>query len=666
MSLWSPSPDGHERAESLLSEAARAVEDPVDTREAVKRAILKRIRAPEVLRKAVEQTVPVPGKSKVLWKGILSRISSPLETGGFWDRVRASLAPSGEVQAFLRGRILGRLQPVPAVPFHYRMVRWTAVAAVLLLAIRVSPLLFLAPQSRASSPVLLVPAAGEVSVLMGGLWQPVQGEVILQKQAVIRTGAGGAATIIVHDDGVLRLGADTTVDLRDLSDRPSAAEEFPTIELQGGTLWVQSLVPAIAPSWSIDVPGGRLVLHESSVSLAASEGDTEVQVWNRAVFLFQGKTERSLVAGEGMRMMPQGFSAVRSLTAAEEEGEWVSGNLRRDAVHRREIALLQQERRTKNAGILPTSPIYPVKRVAETVDMLFTFGQGARTQKLLQQASTRLNEAAALLATGSGAEAAEKPLEEYKQLLLAMGSGSGQDAVVSNMVQEQVAAEVSDVTAVLPDDDAYAIKKTVLETSAALPQSGVKPEDVEGVLLVDSLNALTRRAQEGDVAGASDAFKELEPSLALTTDRSSPLSQQLRKEARAALTVFAHILDTENREAGTGATVLDPGITQYLPSRPQPVVRSLSDDEINSLVMQMVNRIFLYKQPRSRYNQLLVEFRSVEGNADRGKILRRLYHALPEDGLARYVRTEFQKVREEVEASSSSMHGAATGSGEEL
>jgi len=50
---------------------------------------------------------------------------------------------------------------------------------------------------------------------------------------------------------------------------------------------------------------------------------------------------------------------------------------------------------------------------------------------------------------------------------------------------------------------------------------------------------------------------------------------------------------------------------------------------------------------RSRWNQLQAEFRAIRGNQDQGRILRALYHALPEEGLAQYVRTEIQKLREE-------------------
>ncbi len=54
--------------------------------------------------------------------------------------------------------------------------------------------------------------------------------------------------------------------------------------------------------------------------------------------------------------------------------------------------------------------------------------------------------------------------------------------------------------------------------------------------------------------------------------------------------------------------------------------------------------------PRSRLNQLDHELRQLEGSPDQGTILRQLYYALPENGLARNVRIEIGKLGREVEA----------------
>jgi hypothetical protein len=74
----------------------------------------------------------------------------------------------------------------------------------------------------------------------------------------------------------------------------------------------------------------------------------------------------------------------------------------------------------------------------------------------------------------------------------------------------------------------------------------------------------------------------------------------------------------------------------------------LSESELNAQVQAIVDRIFALKLPRSRYNELMNAMRDLEGNPNRGTILRRLYRALPENGLAGYVRTEIKELGDEL------------------
>ncbi len=636
--------------ERLLLEAREGVKVSHDIQKELKQRIINRIHAPKAIWDALEEATPADAVRERLKVNVLGRIVP--EGVGVWDRLRASLTPPSHMQSWLRGKLLDRLEPQPAYAFMPRLLRWSVAAALVLMAVRASPLLFVAAPSRADSSVFLVPTQGDVSVLLGGLWQPVTEELTLHGSVQIRTGKDGYASLLVHDDGVVRLGPGTTFAVHDIADRPVPLSDNATFSLQQGTLWAQGLIPgAVGQGWRLAFGAGNLLLNEGSVSVTRTEKRVDIQVWDRLAHVQDiGRAEDAvLMAGEGVRVIGSQLSGVRKLTDNDESEQWVVQNLQRDAVHRREIALLQQQRRAEVAGILPTSPIYPVKRVAEAVDMLFTFGEEARTQKRLDLASTRLNEAAALLTTGTGAgaeAAAQRSLDEYRQTLLAVASGSGQD--VQSLVQQQVMSEVADVSAALPDDESYALKKMVLETSAEIPGSVVKPEDVQKTMVVDTLASLTQRAQEGDILGAVDGFKEILPSL---QNAQRPTSDRtVRKETEVALALFADAVREQGGKSETGATIALE-LSPYLPQEvaPAPVVKTLTDEEVQAIVRQMYDRIYSYKMARSRYNQLLVEFHNIEGNPDRGRILRELYHFLPENGLAQYVRTEFQRVRENVQ-----------------
>jgi hypothetical protein len=76
---------------------------------------------------------------------------------------------------------------------------------------------------------------------------------------------------------------------------------------------------------------------------------------------------------------------------------------------------------------------------------------------------------------------------------------------------------------------------------------------------------------------------------------------------------------------------------------------------VDAIVLQIRNRVIEgYQSHQGRQNQLQVEIRRLNGNPEQGRILRKLYHALPEEGLGTTVRSAIQEVAER--RSSSSAH----------
>ncbi|MEK7590996.1 MAG: DUF5667 domain-containing protein [Patescibacteria group bacterium] len=594
----------------------------------------------QVLRDLARSMKPESSVSSRIWSGIQSAIE-PASVRPLFDRIRTILQPQLHMQEILFRRLQPRLVPL-YVPLVHRSIRWTAAFAVFLFVVRLSPLLFIAPHSIAQSPFMLLPTRGSVSILIGGVWQPVTEEMSFTKSALIRT-EEGEATLVLHDDGVIRLGPNTTVALHDTADRPDPALHDPTLTLHSGKIWMQGLVPSNITGLTLATPQGRIELHEGSFSAVA--GDTvELRVWDRRVHFAHEGEEIQLLAGERTELATDMAVQTRKISPQLYDESWVVENLRRDAVHRREIAQLQHERRAAIAGILPNSRLYAVKRAAEAVDVLLTFGEQAKAEKRLAQASTRLNEAAALLVEGS--EQANEPLEEYRKMLLQIATGSGDGSLVQFMLKQELAEATADTAAALPSDDAYVLKKAVLEASAAVPGSSVGIDDVQGVLLVDTLSSLMRSVEEGNVETAKTIFGELQPYMASLDQKDSQLSPAMRAEAKASLGTFAVALQAFEDEVGGIDEEFLADVSRYLPQVTTVAARSLSDEEVQALAQAIYNRIFVYKQPRSRWNQLLAESRALDGHSDQGRVLRILYRTLPENGLARYVKTEFERVKE--------------------
>jgi hypothetical protein len=386
------------------------------------------------------------------------------------------------------------------------------------------------------------------------------------------------------------------------------------------------------------------MLHEGSVSVR--EGNVvAVNVWHRHAVVVRDGQEIPLVGGEQVELWEGNVPRVKSIAAAEYEEDFAVDNLQRDAVHREEIARLQQERRAALAGIPPTSPFYPLKRVAENIDVLLTFGEEARAQKLLDQADTRLNEAAALLAAGESA-AVTGSLHEYRQAVLEVATGSGEASLVQFLIRQELLEATAGIAAALPDDESYPLKRAILVTSAVIPENVLTLDDVQHVLLTDAFSAMMRTIERGDMHMAKELFTELRPSIAALEKGGMNLSPDLSRELRASLGSFALALEAFDEEVGGVDQEFLALLQPYLPARRTTRVASLSEEELASFVRGIYGRIFLYKHPRSRWNQLMYEFTRLEGNPDQGRILRRLYHVLPENGLAQYVKTEFERLRQ--------------------
>ena len=354
-----------------------------------------------------------------------------------------------------------------------------------------------------------------------------------------------------------------------------------------------------------------------------------------------------LVAGERMELSDRSVELVKKIATKEYEEPWPSQNLAKDAVHRREIAQLQRERTAARAGILPTSPFYQVKRVAEAVDVLLTFDEKQKVEKQLQQASTRLDEAAAILASGGTGATAQTALDEYKTTMLSVASGSGGDSVTQFLVRQQVAEDTAQLSAALPDDSLYAVKKAVLEASADLPAPVVDSQNVEGVLFLDTLDTVSEAVEAGDIARAKEAFATAQMYLQSLTGSGDQLSPDVHKEAVSLLSTLAVTLQ---QQSGTGDTLASEDflkeINTYLPP-PTPTHIVMTDDEAQRIAQRIYNRVFVFKQSRSRWSQLMYEIKQLEGNPDEGTLLRHLYRTMPQNGLAGPVRTRIVELGKE-------------------
>ncbi len=632
--------------ENSLQHLAEHVTPSDERRHRIKAAMQAKI-GPHALLSAVSHTMPSTSFRLSLKEKILRAIHPALAQDLASLSSEIHVAPTN-FQA-LRNVILSRLQPLQQAPLVHKGFRWAAAFAVFLLIVRSMPLIFLAPAIQAEVGVQLVPHGENVSVYAGGVWRDATEPQIIRSAVMVRTGSAGA-TLILNDDGVLRLGSDTTVKLHDIGDRPQLKTDGPTATLIRGEVWALGLLPPIVEGLLIETSYGTLTLNAGSVSISDDGKDSvSVAVYDRGITLSNGTQTSFLITGEKALLREgQAFGIQQILTRAFSES-WVKNNLSQDAVHRSDIAKLQESRRTEVAGILPTSFLYSAKRIAEEVDVLFALTQDHRTEKRIQHANTRLNEALSLIKEGQHTEASA-PIAEYIDSMVALASDEN-----DNLVQYLITKQIADASASLstnnenPDASIQLLKDAVAHVGTALPNADLKPRDIEGYVLVDKLMMINAMLSEQDSAMlAGSQYAEISPYLEGLLSDSDGAHPLLQKEARALLVTTSSLLKSGlQTDSDPLLLAMASDIRMYLPAEPEQVL--VSEEELNSQIRDILKRIFIFRHPVSRYNQLLAEMRDLENNPHRGTLLRRLKSALPE-GLGEYVNTEIKKLGDELKS----------------
>ncbi len=84
--------------------------------------------------------------------------------------------------------------------------------------------------------------------MIQGTWVTITTPMALHEPTMIRTG-NASAKVLVHDDGVIRLGPGTTARVN--VPRTAADPSDPTVTLVDGQLWVLGLIPPAFPGITV-------------------------------------------------------------------------------------------------------------------------------------------------------------------------------------------------------------------------------------------------------------------------------------------------------------------------------------------------------------------------------------------------------------------------------
>lgn len=619
----------------------------------VKKMVMARTDMPAMLAEAKKTLAPGAHAKRAVWRRIEERIANPAAAGAL-DLVRQLLSPTVQQKRVIRLSLMERLLP-QRQPAGHSFLKWGAAFAVFALVIRLSPALFLTPRTIADSAVLVLPTRGEGRMGVDGQWQGIAADTTLRQPASFETG-DSEMTILLNDDGSIRMDADTEIDLDDISDRPENGLD-PTITLRKGRIWVQGFVPSHLRAVTVAAPGGKIAIHEGSMSVETDGRTTTVRVWDRHASVNEGRVDEAiLVADEWTRLRAGAAFAVERSSPQDAASPWVEQNLARDSAHRREIAQRQAERRAARAGILPNSPLYAVKRAAEKVDMLLTFDEQSLVQKQLDQATRRVDEAVALIAAGeTGATVAS--LREYRDTLLAVANDTGSSLAAASLIRQQVSENAALLSAARPDDSVYAVKVAVLEASTELPEAStdVNEADVSATLISDSIDTINEAVESGDVEKAAQVYEDLKTEIeALEGD--DTLEPAIKKDVLAALEEAEESLQegvTQVADAGDSASSAASSSSSSAARRgaSEPEEKLLTPAERNDLAVGGFNQIFRFSQARPQINAVRYWMNQIEKEypTQAQQIIAQLHRILPRSeanaSLSQAIREKLQDLR---------------------
>ncbi len=630
--------------ETFLTRLADSVAPSDTLRQKIKSRVVSAIRPESLLR-----TVESVHVSDSFSARVLQRLHRRIGVTAAEDLRNAatSTEPSSAMFHRLRARVLSSLSPMEETSLFASSLKWVSAFAVFLVIVRSLPVIFLAPSTSAEAGVQLLPVDGSVAVYVGGVWQDVSAPEMLTNATMIRTGADSHATVIMNDDGVFRLGPDSLFKLHDLADRPTTHSAGPTATLLRGELWILGLLPPVTDGLSVEVSRGLVTVNVGSIGIKNDGTESSITVYDRGATVQYGKQTVFAVTGERVLTRSSASLHITPLPVRAFAEPWAVKNLEQDAVHRNEIAKLQEDRRDQIAGILPTSFFYPAKRLAEHVDVFFTLTHDGRTEKRVAQANTRLNEAIALMKVGQSDEAAIS-LSEYKDSLVSMAADT-KDNLVKHLLRKQIADASTTIASPDATTNVELLKSALSQVGDAIPNAALDAKDIEGYVLVNRLVQINQQLSNSrDVAGAVAAYAEIRPYIQSLLAENSGVHPLLQKEATSLLVTTSLLLkDLQKTNSDAVITALASDIAPYIPLEDQEIV--VSEAELNQRVQGMYARIFIFRAPLSRYNQLQVEMASLRGDPNRGTLLRRLKAALPEF-LGEYVNTEVKLLGDELKS----------------
>ena len=578
-----------------------------------------------------------------------------------WNDLKQYLKPTPEVSTSVWQQVCSRLQDVPHVSMPWQIARWSTAFVLVAVAIKISPIFFLAQPTTANDEVMLIATNNDVIYHSETGFKTLREGNQIQLTGPTQISSDGSFSVRWLNEGVIR-GTNADIVVHDIASRKYATTQ-PTVDVLDGDVWVQGSVfnAGDTAPFSIKVNNSVVAVHGGSVAI----NKKEVAIHDSRATIFSDNTVTTLAYHQKLNLTT---NAIETLSPQETSNEYVLQQLEYDAVHKEAIALRLQEHFQANVGISPDSNVYFLKLVAEEGDEFLTFDREAKLLKQAQQAQNRYVEAGVLLADNQ-AEKANEYLAEYRERLISLQNSPEGELLASNQL-----AENANTVAKLPSDATlYPIKETVLDASVELDNT-FKAADAEKIKLIDDLRAFQKAAEDQDQAVVLEqwlALKDRIPTsdVAETADeqelsleqKESAIFEQETRLIVADVALKVKEINEENNESNKRNPLLESlqEVAKITFEEEVKTPEQLAADDANktlSLAEQFLTESLTFTQAQSQFNDILFSIKkAARGLNDdqeqllKERILRSIYSLISynseHEQLIRFIKAEIVSMR---------------------
>lgn len=316
-----------------------------------------------------------------------------------------------------------------------------AVVFVLIIAIFGSIFAF---TSAAEMPmpkayILEVKGQAERKIMGAATWTEIQKDQEVHEGDAIRTGADGLVVINFYDASTSRIAADSEVNLvKVFLDQKNYAKQQIRLKTSTGRIWSRVLQLMDRES-SYEIQSNKTVatvrgtafdfnsqqeqqtevdVTESVVDVATFSDDEQTNGEGEPTYLHQqliGEGQETVV-DESSEQSLQEFS-VQNIPDEKKNSAWFQDNLMADQEFEKMVRERKEELLKEMSSILPDSPLYGLKRRAESIRMAMATDQSEKVALSLQFAQERLTEVQQLAMDPTKTDLALQTMNEFQTAL---------------------------------------------------------------------------------------------------------------------------------------------------------------------------------------------------------------------------------------------------------